>query len=128
MSIDMALFLVTSGSYRLAFVSEQISTMVACPSFDMDSVVEPGLLGSYEGMQVIHPGWLWGQEVAPQAPRFLLVLRTGSHALAVDTCRREQLQVQAAPAVCAGNGMIYGLISTPDGLAPVLDLSSMPLA
>ena len=97
MNPELDLYLATSGPYRLAFVSAQIATVAACPHYDVQQAPAPGMLGYYEGMQVIHPGWLWGMAPAQQAPRFLLVLRSGTHALAVDSCRRERLLVAPAP-------------------------------
>jgi hypothetical protein len=125
---ELDLYVATSGPYRLAFVSAQIDSTAPCPAFDLGAVPRPGILGMHEGMRVIHPGWLWGQQRVEQLPRQLLVVRSGTCALAVDSYRLQRLAVEPAPAALAGRGLVYGVIPTADGLMPVLDLARVPLA
>lgn len=128
MKAELDLYVATSGSYKLAFVSAQIDSAAPCPSFDPAQAERPGILGVHEGMQVIHPAWLWGQAPVQQAPRYLLVVRSGTCALAVDSYRLHRHIVEPPPAALAGRGLVYGLVRTSDGLMPVIDLAHVPLA
>lgn len=126
MSLELDLYVASSGLYRLAFVSNQIDSTAPCPAFDLETVSHPGILGIHEGMRVIHPGWLWGQQRAEQPPRYLLVVRSGNCALAVDSYRLQRLAVEPAPVALAGRGIVYGLVPAED-LMPVVDLARAPL-
>ncbi len=128
MSPELDVYVATSGPYRLAFVAAQIDSTAPCPSFDMHEAERPGVLGTHEGMRVVHPGWFWGQADVQQSPQYLLVVRTGICALAVDTCRLQRLVVDPPPAAISGSGLVYGLVNTAEGLMPVLDLARVPLA
>ena len=122
------LYLATSGPYQFAFASDQIEGTAPCPEFKADGAVRPGVLGIHEGMPIVHPGWFWGDEVASQLPQHLLLVRSGICALAVDTCRLERAMVEPPPTALYGSGMVFGLVATPEGLVPVLDLTCIPLS
>lgn len=128
MSIDFDLYLTTSGQYRLAFVQSQIASVEVYPQLEPGPGAKPGMLGTYDGLRVVHPSWYWGATRTQQSPRFLLILRSGTHALAIDSYRIERLSVQPAPLVLSSRGLVYGVVGTPDGLTPVLDLACVPLA
>jgi hypothetical protein len=128
MKADLDLYVANSGPYRLAFVSAQIASALPSPSFDLGGGERPGVLGAHDGMSVIHPGWLWGQTPAQTQPRYLLVTRSGRHALAVDSYRLQRHTVEPPPAILAGQGMVFGIVQTAEGVMPVLDLARLPLA
>ncbi|MDB5077382.1 MAG: hypothetical protein JWO42_3561 [Chloroflexi bacterium] len=128
MSPALDLYVATSGPYRLAFVAAQIDSIVPCPSFDANEASRPGVLGTHEGMRVVHPAWFWGDVAMRQSPHHLLVIRSGICALAVDTYRLQRFVVDPPPSVMSGSGPVYGLVNTPEGLMPVIDLACVPLA
>jgi hypothetical protein len=127
-SPELDLYVATSGPYRLAFVAAQIDSIAPCPPFASNVGSRPGILGTHEGMRVVHPAWLWGQVSMQQAPHYLLVIRSGICALAVDTYRVQRLVVDPPPSVISGSGLVYGLVNTAEGLLPVIDLAYVPLA
>jgi hypothetical protein len=129
MSAELDIYVATSGPFRLGFAAAQVDSSGPCPSFDArDPEQRPGVLGVHEGMQVVHPGWFWGQVEAQQLPECLLVVRTGVCALAVDSCRLRRLAVEPPPAVLAGSGIVFGVVDAGEGLVPILDLARVPLA
>jgi|NGEPerStandDraft_6_1074524.scaffolds.fasta_scaffold396719_1 hypothetical protein len=128
MSESYDLYITSSGPYRLAFMASQIDMVLPCPDFPADEAWRDGVLGTHEGVQVIHPAWLWGNEGLPRHPRQLLVVRTGTCALAVDTCRMQHAAVEPLPAALAANCMLFGLIMGAEDITPVYDLACVPLA
>jgi hypothetical protein len=127
-SPELDVYLATSGPYRLAFVAAQIDSTAPCPSFELGDVNRPGVLGTHEGMRVVHPAWFWGQAAMLQPPFHLLVIRSGVCALAVDSFRLQRMVVDPPPSALSASGLVYGLVNTSEGLTPVIDLACVPLA
>jgi hypothetical protein len=65
MSVELDIYVATSGPYCLGFAAAQIDCSSPRPSFEPHDPARPGILGVHEGMQVVHPGWFWGQ-IEPQ--------------------------------------------------------------
>ena len=128
MSVEIDVYVATSGPYQLAFAADQIESTGPCPAFASDEVERPGVLGIRGGMRVVHPGWFWGEIAMQQPPRHLLVVRSGMYALAVDTCQLLRLLIEPPPPVLAGSGMVFGLATTTGGPLPVFDLACVPLS
>lgn len=128
MTPEIDIYITTSGPYRFGFVAAQIASTAPCPEFDAGRVARPGILGLHDGVVVVHPAWLWGLTAMEQAPRQLLVVRTGACALAVDTCRLQRAAIEPPPAAMAATGVVFGIATTADGLTPVIDLACVPLA
>jgi hypothetical protein len=63
-----------------------------------------------------------------QPPHYLLVIRSGVCALAVDTYHVQRFVVDPPPSVISGSGLVYGLVNAAEGLMPVIDLAYAPLA
>jgi len=128
MSVEIEVYVVTSGPYRLAFAADQIEASRPCPAFAGYEGEQPGVLGMRDGLRVVHPGWFWGEAEVKQQPRYLLVVRSGLCALAVDTCQLQRLLIEPPPSVLASSGMVFGLANPPSGLLPVFDLACVPLS
>jgi hypothetical protein len=128
MSLELEVYVATSGPYRMAFAADQIESTRPCPAFAVAEGDQPGVLGTRDGLLVVHPGWFWGDAEVKQQPKYLLVVRSSMCALAVDTCQLQRLRIDPAPSVLADNGMVFGLAHASGGLMPVFDLAYVPLA
>ena len=128
MSVELEVYVATSGPYRMAFAADQIESTRPCPAFAGHEGEQPGVLGTRDGLRVVHPGWFWGDAEVKQQPQYLLVVRSGMCALAVDTCQLQRLLIDPPPPVLAAGGMVFGLANTTGGLMPVFDLACVPLA
>ncbi len=128
MSVELEVYVATSGPYQMAFAADQIESTGPCPAFAREEAEQPGILGLCDGLQVVHPGWFWGQAEMQQQPQYLLVVRAGMGALAVDTCQLQRLPIDPPPPILAGNGMVFGLANTTGRPIPVFDLACVPLS